>query len=198
VARLARVLDDGRTNFALRVDGNRPAIEFTSAGGSKYTAGGTVDDGLIPGFHLAGVWNPDAAALELFINGYSMQAALLGPPPSAAGKTTAGRGLHGYLDELRVWDTARTATEVAFWHRRNLFDMARISSHLPPVDIVFLIDVTGSMYPYIQKVKENVTDFVMALNNLGMNARVAGVQYQDTLEGDGPMMRRRPVLLLHQ
>ncbi len=181
---LARVLDDGRTNFALRVDGNRPAIEFTSAGGSKYTAGGTVTMPANTWFHLAGVWNPDAAALELFINGYSMQAVpCLEPPAIGAGKTTAGRGLHGYLDELRVWDTARTATEVAFWHRRNLFDMARISSHLPPVDIVFLIDVTGSMYPYIQKVKENVTDFVMALNNLGMNARVAGVQYQDTLEG---------------
>jgi hypothetical protein len=47
------------------------------------------------------------------------------------------------------------------------------------VDVVFNIDVSTSMNPYIQVVKENVIAFAAALERQGHNARVAAVGFVD-------------------
>jgi hypothetical protein len=57
----------------------------------------------------------------------------------------------------------------------------RSSSAAAPraVDVVFNIDVSTSMNPYIQIVKENVIAFASALERQGLNARVAAVGFVD-------------------
>ncbi|MBA4389283.1 MAG: hypothetical protein C0404_15030, partial [Verrucomicrobia bacterium] len=61
---------------------------------------------------------------------------------------------------------------------------------LPPsvagVDIVFLIDTTGSMSSSIDDVKSNVTDFVESLAAQGIDARLAGVNFRDSLNAGDP------------
>ncbi len=54
-----------------------------------------------------------------------------------------------------------------------------------PADIVFTIDSTGSMYPYIQNVQNNVEAFAEYLEAKGVPARMAVMEYRDiTYDGD--------------
>lgn len=48
-----------------------------------------------------------------------------------------------------------------------------------PADVVFVIDSTGSMEPYIANVKENVEDFSEYLLEQGIEANFAVVEYKD-------------------
>lgn len=49
---------------------------------------------------------------------------------------------------------------------------------IEPADIVFVIDSTGSMTPYIQNVKANVEKFSEYLESKGVGARMAVVEYK--------------------
>lgn len=51
-------------------------------------------------------------------------------------------------------------------------------------DIVFIIDTTGSMQPYIDNVRNNVTEFVDALKEKGIAPQFALVEFRD-IEVDG-------------
>ncbi len=51
-------------------------------------------------------------------------------------------------------------------------------------DIVFIIDSTGSMENYITSVKENLTNFVNALNTKGVSLNMSVLEYRD-IEEDG-------------
>jgi len=48
-----------------------------------------------------------------------------------------------------------------------------------PTDIVFVVDTTGSMHSYIYNVKSNLISFVRRLKSLGVNPRMALVEYRD-------------------
>ncbi len=50
---------------------------------------------------------------------------------------------------------------------------------IEPADIVFVIDSTGSMGPYIQNVADNVQAFSKYLENKGVDVRMAVVEYKD-------------------
>ena len=49
-------------------------------------------------------------------------------------------------------------------------------------DIVFVIDSTGSMEPYIKSVKENLTNFVESLKTKSLELNMAVVEYRDIFE----------------
>lgn len=106
----------GQTNFALRVDSNVPTVMFT--GGAGLTVMATAPSALPANtwVHLAGVFDDARDTLTLYINGLSaMSQQTLNVPARGLGTTTIGSGVNGYLDELRVWSTARSATDVADW-----------------------------------------------------------------------------------
>ena len=48
-----------------------------------------------------------------------------------------------------------------------------------PADIIFVIDTTGSMSPYIRSVRENLTAFAEYLGENNINAHYAVVEYKD-------------------
>ena len=54
-----------------------------------------------------------------------------------------------------------------------------------PTDIVFIVDTTGSMGSYIGKVKSNLISFVKRLKELGVNPRMALVEYRDVYADGG-------------
>lgn len=64
-------------------------------------------------------------------------------------------------------------------------ESAESSSHIEtvdviePADIVFVIDSTGSMAPYIQNVADNIETFSEYLEEKGVDARMAVVEYRD-------------------
>ena len=61
---------------------------------------------------------------------------------------------------------------------------AKPGSAMAQADIVFLIDTTGSMSDEINNTKNNVTAFVDALNERGITAALALIDYQDiTVDG---------------
>ena len=52
-------------------------------------------------------------------------------------------------------------------------------------DIVFVIDVSGSMSSPIGKVKSNITDLVNDLEARGLDVNIGGIRYSDSLAGGG-------------
>ena len=51
-----------------------------------------------------------------------------------------------------------------------------------PVDIVFVLDKTGSMIDYIDKVKDNINHFISNLVNKGIDYRIAVVAFSDVVD----------------
>jgi len=51
----------------------------------------------------------------------------------------------------------------------------------PPVDIVFVVDTTGSMEPYIEGVKLKITEFADALSAQGTDFRLGLVDFKDLI-----------------
>ena len=124
-ALIERVNSNGRTNFALRLNGNVPAVEFQTAAGTRYQA--TVPYSVPAGewTHLAGVFDPSNRALTLYVNGISRQSQVTLEQCALGSATTRlGRGVVGQLDEVRIWPTARTTEQIVTW-------MPRILSNLP-------------------------------------------------------------------
>lgn len=59
-----------------------------------------------------------------------------------------------------------------------------MSSSKYPADIVFVIDITGSMQPNINAIKDNVVRFARELENRSWDARFAAVGFRDSIEGE--------------
>ncbi|MBT4822262.1 MAG: hypothetical protein HON70_41525, partial [Lentisphaerae bacterium] len=118
---------DMRTVMEIGLDAGVPYVTFGSAAdGTPIAAGGA--DSSIPAFgvdqwrHVAGIWDPDNNALSLVVDGilfFSAQVFLepfwgdgdlyIGGTGVAAG---TGRLAAGLIDEVRVWNVARTLAEV--------------------------------------------------------------------------------------
>lgn len=52
------------------------------------------------------------------------------------------------------------------------------------VDLAFVIDTTGSMGPYIDNVKRNISDFAVYLEEKGIELRIGIIEYRD-ISADG-------------
>lgn len=59
-----------------------------------------------------------------------------------------------------------------------------MSSSKYPVDIVFVIDITGSMQPNINAIKDNVVKFARELENRSWDARFAAVGFRDSIDSE--------------
>ncbi len=118
---LGRETFNSRTNFALRLNANVPVIEFTTVTGTRYFAGANAPIPAGVWTHLAGVWDPQNDALTLYVNGMALQSTVaMDPPAQGRGVTRMGAGLHGRIDEVRVWGLVRTADEIATWFDKTI------------------------------------------------------------------------------
>ncbi len=58
------------------------------------------------------------------------------------------------------------------------------SESMEKVDLAFVIDTTGSMGPYINNVKNNISDFATYIENQGIDLRIGIIEYRDiTVDG---------------
>lgn len=103
--------------FLLRVDGNRPAFWVDNGGGFRVVNGATAVP-LNTWTHLAGVWN--GSVLTVYINGVpDGTASVVGGAfnattnPVRIGASLTSEPWDGRLDDVRIWSTARTATEIS-------------------------------------------------------------------------------------
>ena len=182
---IIRRLADGRTNYALRVVNNKPQVEFYSAANGHVVAGANLTIPSNTWTYLSGVWDATNDTLKLYVNGVGFASQVtLDDPVSGSGTMVIGDGARGFVDELRVWKVVRNKDEIQEWAYKHLFDLNQVGA-LPPLDMVFIIDTSGSMYSYITDVKSNLTTFVNTLDARGFDVQLAGVRYSDTLEGGG-------------
>ncbi|MHC1776296.1 MAG: LamG-like jellyroll fold domain-containing protein [Lentimicrobium sp.] len=106
-----------RTGFQLRID-NGTTLAFTIADGS--TANGTSfsvsNADLNKWMHVAAVY--DGATIKIYKNGIlanstsTTQAITYVSTPLLIGKRSDGFNFEGSIDEVRIWNTARTAAEI--------------------------------------------------------------------------------------
>ncbi|MBA4386374.1 MAG: hypothetical protein C0404_00225, partial [Verrucomicrobia bacterium] len=125
---VGRETTPGVTNYALGVVGNVPAVYFSSQGYKVMAGGVTNVHPRLPTnqwFHLAASWDAGTHGLRLFVNGTNVQTvtSFVDPVywvqspnfPSGGfiGFTTfINRGLVGYMDDARVWKSARTEAQI--------------------------------------------------------------------------------------
>ncbi len=119
---ICRETDQGRTNFALRLDANQPSVQFTTGAGTRYTAGLNMAIPTNEWTHLAGVWAPEQGSLWLYVNGVARQAQASVEPCARGlgGTVTLGDGVQGLIDEVRIWGSARSAEQIQRWEPRIL------------------------------------------------------------------------------
>jgi hypothetical protein len=115
---MSRVLAGGAyggfTNWAVVVSNNVPYTWFQTRSGNRVLAGGGAKLPTNQWTHIASVFNPERDTLELIVNGTVFTAqATLQRPATGLGHTTIGDlGIRGKIDEIRVWNLARTRTEI--------------------------------------------------------------------------------------
>ncbi len=63
-----------------------------------------------------------------------------------------------------------------------------VSAESVPVDVVFVIDTTGSMGEEITNVKNSIQTFVSILAEKGVDAHLALIDYRDTTEGESTVI----------
>jgi hypothetical protein len=103
--------------FLLRVDGNKPVFWVDNGGGFRVVTGATTVP-LNTWTHLAGVWN--GSVLTVYINGVlDGTVAVAGGAfntttnPVRIGASLTSESWDGKLDDVRIWTTARTGTEIS-------------------------------------------------------------------------------------
>ena len=103
--------------FLLRVDGSRPAFWVDNGGGFRVINGATTVP-LNTWTHLAGVWN--GSILTVYINGVLDGTATVSggafnatTNPVRIGASLTSESWDGRLDDVRIWSTARTVTEIS-------------------------------------------------------------------------------------
>lgn len=83
------------------------------------------------------------------------------------------------LDTLTTSDVIVTENGV----EKTVISVTKISvRERIPVDFIFVIDVTGSMQPYIDAVKANISRFVSTLLSRGIDYRIGLILFSDIVE----------------
>lgn len=106
----------GSMQFLLRIDNQRPAFWVEGGSGFRVVNGTTIVP-LNTWTHLAGVW--DGSALRVYINGVlnGTTTSVTGQfnnstHPVRVGASLTSEAFTGSIDEVRIWSTARTQTEL--------------------------------------------------------------------------------------
>lgn len=125
---VGRNTSPGVTNYALGVIDNVPAICFASQG-YRIMAGGTTSVySRLPTnvwIHLAGTWDQSRHELKLYVNGtnvqtvlsfvdpvYTVQSPLIPTGGFTNFTTFINQRLTGYMDDVRIWKSARTESQI--------------------------------------------------------------------------------------
>ncbi len=101
------------------IDNNQPQFVLDIGGHQRLEATTRMDNNTW--YHIAGVW--DGSTMKIYINGVmensqSMSGTMASTTASTlVGGATDSRFLDGYMDEVRIWDDARTKTEI----RQNMY-----------------------------------------------------------------------------
>lgn len=83
------------------------------------------------------------------------------------------------LDTLTTNDVVVTENGI----EKKVISVTKISvRERIPVDFVFIVDVTGSMQPYIDAVKANISRFVSTLLSRGIDYRIGLIFFSDIVE----------------
>ncbi len=184
-----RITALGQRTFGLLVSNNIPTVEYTTEVGRRYWAGPQRPIPANEWTHLCGVFDYENHTLALYVNGVAYMAQMtIEPNAIGGGETVLGREFSGHIDEFRVWSLALPGILVDAG--RDMFgggniDSSRTVTRVAGADLVFLIDVSGSMGGPIDRVKANIRDFVRGVEDLGVSVQLAGVHYSDPLDGGG-------------
>lgn len=118
-----------------------------------------------------------------------------GQPDNGAGIDTSPASGSFNLEQMNCDDESRTIPAKVGIHKsaqeqvvslmhicKMQVETESVSSTKHPVDIVFAIDITGSMQPNIDAVKDNVVRFARELESRSWGARFAAVGFTDSVD----------------
>ncbi|MFZ4398270.1 MAG: C1 family peptidase, partial [Kiritimatiellia bacterium] len=107
---IVRRMTSGETNFALRLENNVPSVLFNTGAGRVVVASDSAPLPTNQWTHLAGIFDHERRALTLLVNdNYARfsQVTLESCAQGSHATTRLGEGVHGWLDDVRIWNTAR-------------------------------------------------------------------------------------------
>ena len=120
-----RGVADGAVNYELGLEGGKPyariAGVYDGAVDPALAVKASADFALASDkwVHLAAVWNDDTRVLALYVDGvlaanvYKREIDLGVFAQDGLAPVTVGDGLTGFVDELRIWDVARSGASIA-------------------------------------------------------------------------------------
>ncbi|MEI8242214.1 MAG: LamG-like jellyroll fold domain-containing protein [bacterium] len=122
-----RVTQQGLVTFELGITNNRPYTTFNGDNSLAYRvemAGGSAALASNTWYHLAGVFSRSNGSLRLYQDGsYAASMTVLGLPSDGhisgiagsdvVGTVRLGGGFNGFVDEVRIWGSPRTAAQMA-------------------------------------------------------------------------------------
>ena len=110
---IERETGNAKLNFSLVLENNKPVVQFQTEAGRTYHAGANAEIPTNEWTHVAGVWDPDNDTLALLVNGVVFQAQVsLERCARGGGAVTIGEGLYGFLDQVVIWNRARSGDEI--------------------------------------------------------------------------------------
>ena len=113
-------------SFRVGLEDHRPKAEILSGVSVIASAGGVGPAGSIQRLptnewtHVAWAWGPQDNSLKIYVNGVLLiaQETLVSPNFVSGTGVLAQAFNDGYLDEVRIWNYARSWEEVDYWHQR--------------------------------------------------------------------------------
>ena len=112
--------DSGTTGFQLQIDGT--VARFITRGLSNVTLSTGADITVNAWNRVAAVWNAATGVKTIYVDGVQKAQAtsVTGALVANATNLTLGSGFSGRIQDVRLWNTARTSTEVAAFDDKTL------------------------------------------------------------------------------
>lgn len=114
---LIKRVSSGGQNYSLAIHNGKPHVRMDASGGKQAEGSDNVNDGLW--HHIAGVHNTSTNELILYLDGNEVAktTGVLSPstgsfPLSIGGASGFSQNFEGDLDEIRVWNVAKTAQDI--------------------------------------------------------------------------------------
>lgn len=126
-------------NFEIGVQTNIPYARFTTEVGNDIYVSSGIQLAVGSWTHVAASFDPDADSLQIYVNGQLIanrqtleecSTGLDGLTVTArkTGDVTVGGEINGCIDELRIWNSVRTDSEISTWYNKHLYDLSSIGS----------------------------------------------------------------------
>ena len=189
----------GGQNYSLAVHNGKPHVRMDASGGKQAEGSDNVNDGLW--HHMAGVHNTSTNELILYVDGKEVAKTTGVPSPSAGsfplsigGASGFSQNFEGDIDEIRVWNVAKSAQDIKdnYRIRANSSDPSLVAYYnFDSEDGLALMDVSsnpnhGTLVNMASNLWADSHDsLVWAYNeNEVINDTVAWATAWDKIEGD--------------